>query len=63
MSDLKNNIIKNILDRKFSKANVEFGDMMKNKVYSAISDFKDNFKYVAQEIEKPATTPQDKTDG
>ena len=61
MSELKKSIVQNILDRKFSKANSEFGDMMRNKVYNAISDFKNGFKYVTQE-KQPDSTP-DKTDG
>ena len=61
MSDLKKSIVKNILDRKFSKANGEFADMMRNKVYNTIADFKKGFKYVAQEKQPEPTA--DKTDG
>ena len=61
MSDenpVKNNIIQNIIDKKFTKANSQFGDMMKNKAYAAIDDFKQSFKYVAHEI-KPEETPKE----
>tara|TARA_B110000495_G_scaffold183685_1_gene180139 strand:+ start:675 stop:863 length:189 start_codon:yes stop_codon:yes gene_type:complete len=62
MSELKQNIVKNILDRKFSKANSEFGDMMRNKVYDVIKDFKRDFKYVTQ-VKQTETGTEDKTDG
>ncbi len=58
MSELKQNIVKNILDRKFSKANSEFGDMMRNKAYAAIDNFKQSFKYVSHEI-KPEEAPKE----
>ena len=45
MSELKKNIIKNILDKKFNKANDDFTTLMKDKTYKAISDFKSAFKY------------------
>lgn len=61
MSDeLKANIIQNVLDRKFSRANVEFANLMKDKAYAAIDDFKNAFKYVAiaqKEPEKVETKP------
>ena len=62
MSDeLKANIIQNVLDRKFSRANVEFANLMKDKAYAAIDDFKNAFKYVAvqkAETEKPAAAKE-----
>ena len=61
MSELKQNIVKNILDRKFSKANSEFGDMMRNKVYDVIKDFKRDFNYVTQ-VKQTETGTEDKTD-
>lgn len=64
MSDLKQTIFQNILDKKFTKANKGFDDIMKDKVFSAINDFKNNFKYNpvdASEVEP--TTPEDKQDG
>ena len=61
MSELKQSIVKNILDRKFTKANSEFGDMMKNKVYDAISNFKQSFKYVAH-VKQPESPAETKTE-
>ena len=61
MSDensVKNNIIQNIIDKKFTKANSEFGDMMRNKAYAAIDNFKQSFKYVVNEP-KPVETPKE----
>ncbi len=49
MSDNNSNLIKNILNKKFTKANADFADMMRNKVYKAVDDFKKGFKYVTQE--------------
>ena len=39
-------MIKDLSDKKFTKANVALGDMLKNKAFDAIQDFKNNFKYV-----------------
>ena len=48
MSDeLKASIVQNVIDRKFSRANSEFANLMRDKAYSAIDDFKNAFKYVA----------------
>lgn len=57
--DLKQSIIKNVLDKKFSRANAEFATMMRDKAVSAIADFKNAFKYVSSndEIE---SEPQEK---
>ena len=57
MSDLKQSIIKNILDKKFNKANGEFNQLMKDKTYSAINKFKGAFKYIALDPDK---TPKEK---
>jgi hypothetical protein len=58
MSDLKKNIIKNILDKKFNKANDDFASLMKDKTHSAINDFKSAFKYTKLEPEvEPETEP------
>ena len=64
MSDeLKASIVQNVLDRKFSRANSEFANLMRDKAYAAIDDFKNAFKYVAvqkAEAEKsePAKEPE-----
>jgi len=62
MSDLKQNIIKNILDKKFNKANDDFGSLMKDKTHDAIQHFKSSFKYTKLEPEPEAevtpTEPQ-----
>ena len=49
MSDSKSSsvsFIKSIIDKKFSKANTNLADMMKNKAMTAIADFKTSFKYI-----------------
>ncbi len=58
MSD--DNLVKSIVDKKFTKANTSFADMMRNKVYKAVDDFKKGFKYVTHDI---TPEPQEKTDG
>ena len=66
MSDLKQSIIKNILDKKFNKANGNFGQLMKDKTFGAINKFKGAFKYVALDPEKTepvAATPEEPKDG
>jgi hypothetical protein len=45
MSDLKNNIFKNIIAKKFNQANKDFGSVMKSKIFSGIDDFKKTFIY------------------
>ena len=54
------NLIKSIIDKKFTQANSEFGNMMRNKAYSAIDDFKQAFKYVTHEIKpEPEEAPKE----
>jgi hypothetical protein len=51
--DAKANIVQSVLDRKFSRANSQFADMMRDKAYQSIEDFKNAFKYVAvQKLQK-----------
>ena len=57
-TEAQSNLIKSIIDKKFTQANSEFGDMMKNKAYAAIDDFKQAFKYVTHEI-KPEEAPKE----
>jgi hypothetical protein len=48
MSDeIKSNIVQSVIDKKFSRANSEFANLMRDKAYAAIDDFKNAFKYVA----------------
>jgi len=48
MSDeLKASIVQNVIDRKFSRANTDFANLMRDKAYAAIDDFKNAFQYVA----------------
>ena len=49
MSDSEPSIIKNIIDKKFTKANSQFTDMMRNKIYSAVDDFKKGYKYITHD--------------
>ena len=48
MSDeIKASLVQNVIDKKFSRANSEFANLMRDKAYSAIDDFKNAFQYVA----------------
>ena len=49
MSDSEESIVRNIIDKKFNQANEKFTDMMRNKVYKAVDDFKKGFKYVTHD--------------
>ena len=60
MSENETSIVKNIIDKKFTKANDQFTDLMRNKIYKAVDDFKKGFKYVTHEIKPDA---KDTTDG
>ena len=60
MSENETSIVKNIIDKKFTKANNQFTDLMRNKIYKAVDDFKKRFKYVTHEI-KPEV--KDSSDG
>ena len=66
MSDLKNNIFKNILDKKFTQANKDFGSVMKSKIFTGIDDFKKSFVYNPRDVsgeevpeEVPTETPKE----
>ena len=62
MSDLKNTIMTNILDRKFNKATKELQNIMKNKVFTTIDDFKKSFVYNPRDNsgdEEPTETPKE----
>ena len=49
----KADIVQSVLDKKFSRANSQFADMMRDKAYQSIEDFKNAFKYVAiQKLQK-----------
>jgi hypothetical protein len=64
MSDLKQTIFQNILDKKFTKANKDFDGIMKDKVFSAIADFKKDFTYNPSDAsETEPSTPEDNQDG
>ena len=46
MSDeIKASLVQNVIDRKFSRANSDFANLMRDKAYSAIDDFKNAFQY------------------
>ena len=59
MTDLKNNIIKNILNKKFTKANNDMAKLLKDKAYTAIDTFKDSFKLNIPEPDaEPTVEPE-----
>ena len=51
-------MIKNVLDKKFTKSNIQLGDMLKNKAFQAISDFKNGFKYVTTQKVPETSEPE-----
>ena len=58
MSENETNIVKNIIDKKFTQANNQFANMMRNKVYKAVDDFKASFKYVTHDQVKEVETKE-----
>ena len=45
MSDeIKASLVQNVIDRKFSRANSDFANLMRDKAYAAIDDFKNAFQ-------------------
>ena len=64
MSDeIKASLVQNVIDKKFSRANSDFANLMRDKAYSAIDDFKNAFQYVAiqkKEAEAAASAPEKK---
>ena len=60
MSDSESSIVKNIIDKKFTKANGQFTDMMRNKIYTAVDNFKQGFKYITHD---KAPETKDNSDG
>lgn len=63
MSDeIKASLVQNVIDRKFSRANAEFANLMRDKAYAAIDDFKNAFQYVAiqkKEVEAAAAEKEE----
>ena len=62
MSDLKNTIMTNILDKKFNKATKELQNIMKSKVFTTIDDFKKQFVFNPSDLsseEVPVETPKE----
>ena len=58
MSEIETSIVKSINDKKFTQANLKFTDMMRNKVYKAVDDFKASFKYVTHDQVKEVETKE-----
>ena len=60
-TNVKASLIQSVLDRKFSKANTEFANLMRDKAYAAIDDFKNAYNYVSnQKAEKEADKQPEK---
>ena len=59
-TNVKASLIQSVLDRKFSKANTEFANLMRDKAYAAIDDFKNAFKYVAVQKSEPEKSEPEK---
>ena len=51
MSDLKQSIFQKIIDKKFTKANSDFIDIMKDKTQDAIKTFKNTFVFIPKSVE------------
>ena len=58
MSNLKQTIFKNILDKKFTKANKDFNSIMKDKVFNAIDDIKKHFVYNPSDASETSDTKE-----
>ena len=54
MSELKTTIVKNILDKKYNKANIDFEKSLKQKTFDAIDKYKEAFKFVTLDKKEPA---------
>ena len=60
-ANLKASIVQSVLDKKFSRANAEFANLMRDKAYAAIDDFKNAYSYVAvQKKEAETKEPENK---
>lgn len=57
MSDDKIVMVKQIVDKKYTKANDIVHDMLKNKAFDAINNFKTGFKYVTTKAVDTTETP------
>ena len=61
MSDLKNTLVKNIIDKRYTRASSDLGVILKDKAYGAIDRFKDAFKLNIPEPNEPesiSVTPE-----
>ena len=59
-TNLKASIVQSVLDKKFSRANAEFANLMRDKAYAAIDDFKNAYSYVAVQKKEPETKEPEK---
>ena len=59
-TNLKASIVQSVLDKKFSRANAEFANLMRDKAYAAIDDFKNAYSYVAVQKKEPENKETEK---
>ena len=55
MTDIKSNVLKDILTKKLTKAKDGISTILKDKSYKAIEDYKKSFKFVLPSDDAPVT--------
>jgi hypothetical protein len=56
MTDIKSNVLKDIVSKKLNKARDGINTILKDKSYKAIEDFKKSFKFVLPSDDEPIST-------
>ena len=58
MTDIKSTVLKDILSKKLNKAKEGMTQILKDKSFKAIEDFKTSFKYELPTQDAPTPTPE-----
>ena len=61
MTDIKSNVLKNILTKKLNKAKEGITQILKDKSFKAIEDYKTTFKFDRPEVQEPTFSTEPKT--
>jgi len=61
MTDIKSNVLKNILTKKLNKAKEGITQILKDKSFKAIEDYKTTFKFDRPEVQEPTVSAEPKT--
>ena len=61
MTDIKSSVLKNILTKKLNKAKEGINQILKDKSFKAIEDYKTSFKFDRPEVKEPEVKTEPET--